>query len=124
MNATTYKYKLEMEYVSKNKSIRIDETQIVNFVIDYDYENLHMPLIYMTITLDKRFLDNMIKNSSTDLINLTVYRYVDGSSNTAGIVYFRDQFAYFLKEPLNQSDSLRIHSQNTGCEQAKHLPDV
>ena len=106
MNATTYKYRLEMEYVSGNKSVRIDETQIVNMVADYDYESLHMPLLYMTVTLDKRFLDNMIKNSSTDLINLTVYKYVDGSTNTAGLVYFRDQFTYFLKEPLNQNDSL------------------
>ena len=85
MNATTYKYRLEMEYVSGNKSVRIDETQIVNMVADYDYESLHMPLLYMTVTLDKRFLDNMIKNSSTDLINLTVYKYVDGSTNTAGL---------------------------------------
>lgn len=106
MNATTYKYKLEMEYVSGNKSIRIDETQIVNMVIDYDYDNLNMPVLYMTITLDKRFIDNMIKNTNTDLINLTVYRYVDGSSNTAGTVYFRDQFVYFLKEQLNKNDSL------------------
>lgn len=112
MNATTYKYKLVMEYVSGNTSTRIDETQIINIVADYNYEELNMPLLYMTVTLDKKFLDNMIKNSKTDLINLTIYKYVDGSSNTAGTVYFRDQFVYFLKEQLNESDYLDYKGNN------------
>lgn len=116
MNATTYKYTMEMEYINGNTSIKIDPKMITNMVIDYDYDNLNMPVIYATLSLNKKFIDDMINNTTKALISLTIYKGIENSPNTVNTVYFRDQFIYIIPDNLNQSDYLDYSGTNAGRE--------
>jgi len=101
-----FRYNINMSYMYNNKEYVIDSTNITNFVIDYSYDTRNMPILFVTTSIDKKVVDDMIKNSRTKTIILTISKYTKDSSITIQKNYIHDEFMYFLSDDLNNVDDL------------------
>ena len=105
---TEYKYKFEMIYLDivKNKNTTI-KTECIKFVvIDHNYEENCMPIIYTTMKLDKALTDDMILNVNKNLIIFALYKYDDLTDTKEEIEVFRDKFTYFIPDDVNKNMNL------------------
>lgn len=104
-----YKYSIELNYIKQKKNIseRIRSEQIKSIIIDRDYLNNNLPVIFMNITLDKRVIDDMIKNYNKNTMVLTIYKYiyVEGKLTTK-TKYIHEEMMYFLTDDLNYRQSI------------------
>lgn len=104
-----YKYSIELNYIKQKKNIseKIRSEQIKSIIIDRDYLNNNLPVIFMNITLDKRVIDDMIKNYNKNTMVLTIYKYiyVEGKLTTK-TKYIHEEMMYFLTDDLNYRQSI------------------
>ena len=111
-----YRYKIEMTYMNILKKINtpIRTDCIKSVIIDHNYDNNCMPIIYATLTLDRSMIDDMILNANTNLILMTEYKYDEITDTKQEIECFRDKFVYFLPDDVNKTKSLDY---NTNIEE-------
>lgn len=98
-----YLFKCEITYINtiKNKSLKIENNSIKSLKIDHNYVSNNMPIILLTISLNKKIIDDMIKNSNENLFNLSIVKYNELSNFPLEVTYFRDKFTYFLPDKLD-----------------------
>ena len=103
-----YRYMIEMIYLNnkKNKTTNIKTECIKSIVIDHNYENNFMPIIYATMKLDKALVDDMIINVNTNLMIVALYKYNDLTDTKEPIEVFRDKFTYFIPDDVNKNLNL------------------
>ena len=104
MGFDKYKYTFEMSYVDTTKltATKINTENIHNVLIDRDYKNSNMPTMMVSLSLDRKLIDDMVINSSQNLINVTCYKFISNSDlGSIKEVYFREQFAYIITEDVN-----------------------
>ncbi len=115
-----YRYTVSMSYLDqkRGKYININTDDIKFIIIDHNYENNHMPIIYTTLKLEKKLVDDMILNCNDNLIMLAVYKYDNLTNEKLEIECFRKKFTYFLPGDVNKLDTLDYNeetlSQNLG----------
>lgn len=105
-----YKYAVELRYIKQKERIsqEIRTERIRSIIIDSDYKNNNLPVIFCTLTLDKKLIDDMIENNSINTMVLTIYKYIykeDGSFSTK-TRYIHDEMTYFLTDDLNYRASI------------------
>ena len=59
-----FRYSISMIYIYNSKEHVIDSSNIKNLIVDYDYDNRNMPILFIT-SID--VVDDMIVNSRTKL---------------------------------------------------------
>lgn len=98
-----YRYRLEASYVvpAENKAYAFRDEAIRSLVIDRDYDTNNMPILYLTMVIDKNRLDDMIKNSQKNLLNLTIYKSKKDNSTSIDTIYVREQFIYFILKDVS-----------------------
>lgn len=104
-----YKYSIELSYIKQkeNKSQKIKSENIKSIIIDRDYINNNLPVIFMNIVLDKKLIDDMVKNYTENTMVLTIYKYVYIENKlTAKTRYIHEEMMYFLTEDLNYKKSI------------------
>lgn len=97
-----YKYSAEMQW-NGDEVIDIPSTNISNMIIDYNYDNRKMPIIFLSCNISKTLLDRMIKNRLGSTIILTIKKFTvnkDGIPSTK-INYIKDEFVYFMQDDVN-----------------------
>lgn len=118
--ATQYKYTVSMAYLDqkRGKSININSENINFIIIDHNYEINNMPIVYTSIALDKKLIDNMILNCNENLIMLALHKYDDLTNEKQEIECFRKKFTYFLPNSVNSQDPIEYNeidiSENIG----------
>ena len=109
-----YKYSVQLRYIKKKENIsqEVKSSRIRSIIIDKDYINNNLPVIFMNITLQKDLLDHMILNSKKNTMVLTIYKYIykEGSLPTK-VQYIHSEMAYFIQEDLNYRASLDYSSE-------------
>lgn len=102
VSADVYKYTTEMNIIIENKSYKIKPENIKNVLVNYDYIENNMPTIFVSVSLDKNLIDDMMMKNDNSVINFTIYKYIS-NSDVSGLksVYIQEQFAYFMQEELN-----------------------
>lgn len=111
-----YKYSVEMRYNDKKTMTArlIREEYIKSIIIDRDYKNNNMPMIFVDISLSKKLLDDMKLNAATNFITLTIYKFIDNTTTQKiKTKYFQDRFAYFIQDDVNYQDSLDMLNDDT-----------
>lgn len=98
---SSYRYNVELKYISNNKEINIETDLISSIVTDYDYENKNMPIIYLTVKLNKNLLDDMIINTDVNTMTLRITKLDVDAKNSINKDYIRDEFVYFLPSDPN-----------------------
>lgn len=117
---TQYRYTVSMAYLDQKRGKSTDiKTECIKFIIiDHNYEENHMPIIYASLKLDKKLVDDMILNCNDNLIMLAMHKYDDLTNEKQEIECFRKKFAYFLPNDINKHDSVDYNdetvSQNLG----------
>ena len=109
-----YRYKVEMTYLNivKNINTPIVTECIKSIIIDHNYDNNCMPIIYAILKLDKALVDDMILNINDNLMLVTVYKYDELSNYKEEIEVFRDRFTYFLPDDVNKNDPIDYNETN------------
>ena len=109
-----YKYSVQLRYIKKKENIsqEIKATKIRSIIVDRDYINNNLPVIFMNITLPKDLLDHMILNSQKNTMVLTIYKYIYKENELpTKIKHIHSEMAYFIKEDLNYRASLDYASE-------------
>lgn len=108
-----YKYNIQLRYIKQKERIsqEISSIHIQSIIIDRDYINNNLPVIFMNISLDKKLIDNMIENSKTNTMVLTIYKYIykEGKLSTKS-KYIQEEMAYFIQDDLNYRASVDYSS--------------
>ena len=109
-----YKYSVQLRYIKKKENIsqEIKATKIRSIIVDRDYINNNLPVIFMNITLPKDLLDHMILNSQKNTMVLTIYKYIYKENELpTKIKHIHSEMAYFIQEDLNYRASLDYASE-------------
>jgi hypothetical protein len=103
-----YYFKCELIYVDtvNNKSTEIESQNIKAFKIDHNYASNHMPVLLMTLSLDKKVVDDMITNKNENLFSFTVTKYNCLVTSPLEVNYFKNRFTYFISDELNKNDAI------------------
>ena len=104
-----YKYSIELRYIKQKENVsqQIDSKYIKSVIIDRDYINNNLPVIFMNVILDKKLIDNMIKNQDKNTMVLTIYKYIYKENKLATKTrYIHNEMMYFIQEDLNYRSSL------------------
>lgn len=111
-----YKYSIELSYIRQKE--RVSETimpeSIRSMVIDRDYANTNMPVIFMNVTLRRALIDDMIKNVTKNTMVLSIYKYIyrEDKYNTK-TRYIHQEMMYFLDNDLSYKDTQDSDEENT-----------
>lgn len=107
-----YRYNIEMKYINVKKSTyrRIKPMNISWVMIDRDYDQYNMPIVYACIKVESRMADDMIRNYKENLINLTITKYQYDPEEEVWLPgmgisepYIDAQFEYFTDEKPNDN---------------------
>lgn len=103
-----YRYTISMAYLDqkRGKSTNIKTECIKFIIIDHNYEENYMPIIYASMKLDKKLVDDMILNCNDNLIMLAIFKYDNLTNEKQEIECFRKKFTYFLPNDVNKHDSV------------------
>lgn len=106
--STQYKYTVSMSYLDqkRGKSTNIRTECIKYIVIDHNYEDNYMPIVYASLTLDKKLIDDMIINCNDNLFMIAIHKFDDLTNEKQEIECFRKKFIYFLPNDVNAQDSI------------------
>ena len=104
----SYRYTISMAYLDQKNGKSTDiKTECIKFIIvDHNYEINSMPIIYSSLTLDRKIVDDMILNCNDNLLMLAIYKYDDLTDEKQEIECFRKKFTYFLPNNVNKNDSI------------------
>lgn len=106
----SYRYSIGMTYMYKKKEYPIDSSNIKSLVVDYDYDNRNMPILFITAAIDKNVVDDMIKNSRTKTLILNVAKTTKDASMSIQKNYIYGEFIYFISDDLNDTSELDYSS--------------
>lgn len=107
-NISSWRYKVEMTYLNtkKNISINIKNECVKSVIIDHNYENNCMPIMYVNLSLDRALIDDMIININKNLFTIAIYKYDELLDHELEIECFRKKFTYFLPDDVNKNSSI------------------
>lgn len=125
-NINVYKYAVEMRYVLNQEDITyLDPMNIKSVAIDSDYKNANMPMIFVTLSINKRLIDKMVKNQDTGTVLLNIKRCtVNSDMPDLYIDYINDKFIYFISEDINKNDSADYEGANEDREDIYKLTTI
>lgn len=103
-----YRYTVSMAYLDqkRGKSTNIKNECVKFIIIDHNYEENCMPIIYANMKLDKKLVDDMVLNCNDNLIMLAIFKYDDLTNEKQEIECFRKKFTYFLPNDVNVHDAI------------------
>ena len=121
-----YRYKAEMIYLNLDKnvdtSLRVEFIKTI--VIDHNYDKNSMPILFVTMKLDKSLVDDMILNINKNLILLAIYKYDNLSDTKEEVEIFRDKFTYFLPDGVNANDPIDYTEENEKEHRGNTFRDI
>ena len=102
-DATLYLYTADMTFVLNGETHNIEPSNITSIIIDHDYVNNNMPMIFTNITISSQLLDLMLENQDAGKIIFTLKRAV-ANSDMPGLFtdYITDEFIYFITDSTSE----------------------
>lgn len=99
-----YRYRISIQYLDTAKNIATDikNESLKSLIIDHNFDNNCMPIVYANLKLDRALLDDMILNMDKNLIILTVSKYDNLTDLKLNVTCFRNKFIYFTPDNVNK----------------------
>ena len=118
VDTSIYKYTASLKYIVDSETNEIGTYSIKSIAIDDDYKNMNMPMIFMTVSIDRKLLDKIIQNQETGIFIFNMQKYVGNSVDSSNLYedYINDKFIYFIEEDINKNDSVDYSGPNEGRE--------
>lgn len=101
-----YGYKILLQYISKNGPVHIGQERMSKVLIDRSYDIRNMPIIYITLNMDKAVLDDMLLNDQKNYCTITMYKVLKDSPTEIKEEYFKDKYMYVITENPNMNKRL------------------
>lgn len=116
-NSNVYKYTAEMKLLAEESTYYVDNINIRSIVIDSDYKNMNMPMVFLTLSIDRRLIDIMIKNQNVASVVFNIKRCVTNSDMPDLFTdYINDEFIYFVANDINKNDEYDYGGNNEDRE--------
>ena len=96
----------------KNTTISIKNECVKSIIIDHNYEENCMPVLYVNLSLDRALIDDMIININKNLITLAIFKYDELLDHELEIECFRKKFTYFTPDDINKNNSIDYTSES------------
>lgn len=104
-----YKYYATLKFVLENEVYDIDDISIKTIVIDNNYDELNMPMIFITLGIYKSMANKMILNQQEGTFILDIKRCVANSDMPELFSdYINDKFIYFIAGEVDQGIDVDI----------------
>jgi len=84
----------------------IDQKNIKSLTIYKEYDKYNMPIATMNLHIDKKFADNIIKNSKTATMIMAVYKYQLDNNAAIKQLYFKHEFSYLTDDDTNKTEDI------------------
>lgn len=103
-----YEYYIDLYYNCKdyNEPKLIDQKNIKSLTIYKEYDKYNMPIATMNLHIDKKFADNIIKNSKTATMIMAVYKYQLDNDAAIKQLYFKHEFSYLTDDDTNKTEDI------------------
>lgn len=103
-----YEYYINLYYNCKdyNEPKLIDQKNIKSLTIYKEYDKYNMPIATMNLHIDKKFADNIIKNSKTATMIMAVYKYQLDNNAAIKQLYFKHEFSYLTDDDTNKTEDI------------------
>jgi hypothetical protein len=103
-----YEYYIDLYYNCKdyNEPKLIDQKNIKSLTIYKEYDKYNMPIATMNLHIDKKFADNIIKNSKTATMIMAVYKYQLDNNAAIKQLYFKHEFSYLTDDDTNKTEDI------------------
>ena len=108
-NSNIYKYTANMKYILNNEVNYIDIMNIKTIAIDSNYDEMNMPMIFITLGVYKSLANKMILNQDKGLVILDIKRCITNSDMPDLYSdYINDKFIYFITGEIDESISISV----------------
>lgn len=110
-----YKYRVSMKLIVNNgyDVYDIDNYNIKSVVIDSNYLDLNMPLIFVTASISKKIIDLMVLNQDNAKIILNIQRTITNSDiDDIFTNYISKECIYLISEDINKMDQFDYSSED------------
>lgn len=103
-----YEYYIDLYYncMDYKEPKLIDQKNIKSLTIYKEYDKYNMPIATMNLHIDKKFADNIIKNSKTATMIMSVYKYQLDNSAAIKQLYFKHEFSYLTDDDTNKTEDI------------------
>lgn len=103
MSHIKYNYSFDLTYVgSDGQTFDISPEKIISVFISEDFDNNNMPLIFVTLSLDKKQIALMSQTTETAKMIMSQYKFIVGNDmGTIKELCFRNDFAFFMDTGAN-----------------------
>ena len=103
-----YEYYIDLYYncMDYKESKLIDQKNIKSLTIYKEYDKYNMPIATMNLHIDKKFADNIIKNSKTATMIMAVYKYQLDNNAAIKQLYFKHEFSYLTDDDTNKTEDI------------------
>lgn len=103
-----YEYYIDLYYNCRdyNEPKLIDQKNIKSLTIYKEYDKYNMPIATMNLHIDKKFADNIIKNSKTATMIMAVYKYQLDNNAAIKQLYFKHEFSYLTDDDTNKTEDI------------------
>ena len=96
MNRSAYKYNINASLIIDDQSIEFNPNYIKYILIDSEYEEKYMPVIYISLSVTNSIYKKLVANEKNGKIFLNITRYNQYSQNKLYRTYIKDQFSYVV----------------------------
>lgn len=101
-----FRYTVDLIFMNGSDNTSIDCRSIKSLVIDNNIDTNNMPIVYVTMHVDKKVVDKIVLNSNTALFNLTVYKYNELSSSSVKKKCIEGKFTYVIPDDVNKNNDI------------------
>jgi hypothetical protein len=103
--AVVYKYRASAVYVVGQDQYDINYINFKSIVIDHDYRNNNMPLIYAVLRISSKIVDIIVSNKDTGVFILNIQKCVASDESELWKDYIKDTFIYYTPDDINKTDT-------------------
>lgn len=106
---SSFTYEVEMSYIDPNGTeYSIPSPAVHYIVVDYDYDNRIMPIIYVICNLETNIYLAMQNSQFKGNISFTLSKRNDSGTSKVYKKYIQDQFDYFMKDSPNPTKEMDL----------------
>ena len=108
-----YKYTITLKFIIGDEVYDVDAYSVKSAVIDSNYKEMNMPLIFVTASIDRKIIDLMVQNQDTGTVIFDMKRCVTNSDMPDLYEdYIVDEFIYFISDDINKNDEQDFEGPN------------
>lgn len=113
----TYSYEIQLVYINEktNKATAIMTEQIKSIIIDRNYDQYNMPMVFANLALDRKTIDELVKNYKRDTMILTIYKKVDADISLKEKI-LEHKCIYFINSDINYLDKLQYGGDSNNAD--------